>query len=518
VVDEPGGADSTAGLVASAAGGRPGAGPVGPSLPPGDVERLREAFHRAGYTADGVHALLGPSAQAALTRGETVPARRRTSGGSPAETLVRLFLLRLPVEERAAAAALPLEPLVAGGLLGRDGGTVRALVDVRPYGADDGPWWVASDPGTGLDRIDVPLREDHVLGVGGASTTLAQLTVRPPVGRALDIGTGCGVQALHLSRHARTVVATDVLPRALAMARLTAALSGVELDLRCGSLLDPVEGERFDLVVSNPPFVVGAGSSGYTYRDSGLPGDEVCRRLVEQVPSYLAPGGWCQLLANWVHRRGEDWQERVGGWVRAAGCDAWAVQRDVQDPAEYVATWLRDAGQQGGSGYLDAYDRWLAALEADGVEGIGFGWISLRAGGAQSPVVRVEEWPHAVEQPLGPHVEAWWDRVEWLRSRSDEDLLAAPLAVAEDVTQEQHGAPGAEDPEQIVLRQHRGMRRAEPAGTVLAGVVGACDGSLPLGAIADAVASILEEDPSAVRRDTLASVRRLVEDGLLLPR
>ena len=75
--------------------------------------------------------------------------------------------------------------------------------------------------------------------------------------RALDVGTGCGVQALHATRHADAVVATDVSARALAFARLTLALNGARaVDLRQGDLLEPARGEQFDLVVSNPPFVI----------------------------------------------------------------------------------------------------------------------------------------------------------------------------------------------------------------------------------------------------------------------
>ena len=66
-----------------------------------------------------------------------------------------------------------------------------------------------------------------MLGVSSASTTLAQLTVRRPVGRALDLGTGCGVQSLHLARHARSVTATDLNPRALELAALTAAVDAL---------------------------------------------------------------------------------------------------------------------------------------------------------------------------------------------------------------------------------------------------------------------------------------------------
>ena len=84
-----------------------------------------------------------------------------------------------------------------------------------------------------------------MLGISPASTSLAQLTVRDPVGRSLDLGTGCGVQALHLADHSGTVVATDVNARALRITRLNAALNGVDnVVVRDGSLFEPVQGER----------------------------------------------------------------------------------------------------------------------------------------------------------------------------------------------------------------------------------------------------------------------------------
>ena len=477
---------------------------------------MRDAFLRHDYTVTGVPAALGTTAHAALARGETVPARRRTAGGGPLATLVRLFLLQLDVPERHAAHALPLEDAVALGLVARDGDRVRAALDVRPYAGDDSdaPWWVVADLGTGLDGRTAPLGEDHVLGVGGASTTLAQLVPRGPVGTALDVGTGCGVQALHLATHARAVTGTDVLPRALELARLTAAFSDVPLDLRAGSLYAPVAGERFDLVVSNPPFVV-SPAGRYAYRDSGLPGDEVCRRLVAGAPDVLAPGGTLVMLANWVSRAGEPWQERVAGWLPPV-VQAWVVQRDVQDPAAYVATWLRDSGETGSAHYVEAYDAWLSALEADGVEGIGFGWVVLRRTDGNG-AVRLEEWPHAVEQPLGPYVDEELASAAWSAATDDAVLVASRLVLAPDVVQEQHGEPGAEDPEVVVLRRGRGMRRAERCSTELAATAGACDGSLPLGGVLDAVAMVLGQDPADVRRNTVPQVRRLVEQGFLRP-
>ena len=498
-------------------------------LPPATVGRLREALTTAGYAYDAVAALLGPTAHSALSRNETTPGLRATGDGSPLATLVRLWLLQSPVARGAADRALPgmVEPLAAAGLLAVSAGEVRALVDVRPYGSDEGSegsegsagWWVMSDLTPGLDGSPVAVRPDHVLGISSASTTLAQLTVREPVERALDLGTGCGVQALHLTRHAGQVVATDVNERALAMTRLNADLNGVTLDVRSGSLFDPVAGEDFDLVVTNPPFVVSppmTSGDRLVYRDSGLPGDEVVRHVLTTVPRHLRPGGRAHVLANWVHRSGESWQERVGGWLAGTGCDAWVVQREAADPAEYVELWLKDAGVHGRPDYVARYDAWLAWFEQQGVEAVGFGWAHLRRVD-RDPVLHLEEWPWDIEQPLGPEVADRSRRVDWLAGRSDESLLATRPAARSDVRQEAVGEPGAADPATLVLRQQRGMRRARQVDTAEAGLVGACDGELSVGQILDALASLLGEEPDTLRAERLAAVRELVTDGFLLP-
>ena len=252
-------------------------------------------------------------------------------------------------------------------------GSVTALVDVRPYASDDGAVdrtaWVASDLTPGLDTRVTPMRPDFVLGVSSASATLAQLTVRRPVGRALDLGTGCGVQSLHLARHAREVVATDLNPRALALARLTADLNGVAVDLRHGDLYAPVAGERFDLVVTNPPYVLSPPTGErLTYREGTRTSDGLVEAVVRQGAEHLTDGGVLQVLANWAHVRGEDWRDRVGGWV-PDGLDLHVVEREVLDPAAYVELWLADAGLTGAPDYRERYAAWCTYFDDLGHRG-----------------------------------------------------------------------------------------------------------------------------------------------------
>lgn len=488
--------------------------------PSGDLPaRLRIALTEAGFTYDGVAELLGVEAHDALGRNETAPGLRRTRGGSPVETLTRLFLLQTPVSLRSAEAALPglLDRMATQGLVEQTVGEVAARLDIRPYaiGDVDGDTdlWVVSDLTPGLDGGPIRVGTDHVLGISPASSSLAQLTTRERVGRSLDLGTGCGVQALHLARHSDEVVATDVNRRALWMAGFNAALNEIStpLDVREGSFFEPVGGELFDLISTNPPFVISpATGERLVYRDSGLPGDRVVEDIMRAAPDHLAYGGWCQVLANWVIAREVSWEERLAPWI-ASDCDALVVQREILDPAAYVELWLKDAGQHGAPGYVERYDTWLSWFEEQSVEAIGFGWINLRKTDGGATTRSFVDWPYDVEQPIAPAIREWGVAV------TAEVGLDSRLVGRDDVQQEAFGPVGVEDPSSIVLRQQRGFRRARRVDTVEAALVGACDGELTLGQILDAVAQLLDLDTEQTRAAYLPVVSELVLEGFLAP-
>lgn len=487
----------------------------------------------AGFTAEHVEAVLGPVARAALAREQAVPALRDTAGrGEAAAVLVRLFVLGAPVRRADLERALPRVGAHGCAALGlvEVAGTgpddeVRPLVDLQPCVVDDAlgraEWWLASDPGelaTGRR-----LRADHVLGVGGASLTLAGATMRGPRRRVLDLGTGCGIQALLATRHADTVVATDLAPRALAFAAFNAALAGVTLDLREGSMLEPVRGSgAFDLVVSNPPFVITprGDQERYVYRDGGASGDDVVRDLVLGVGDVLAPGGVAQLLGNWEHRRGQDWRERVGEWVDRAGLDAWVVQREVQDPAEYAETWLRDGGtspDRDPAAWRAGVDAWLDDFASRDVEAIGFGLVVLRRPARGVPTLRrLEEQTGPAHHPLGAHLAAALAAHDWLAVADDAELAGTRLVPAPDVVEDRHHTPGDAEPMVVRLRQNSGFGRAVTVSPTVAALVGALDGQFAVGQVLAAMTALLDLPAELVAAEVMGPLRDLVRDGLLV--
>jgi methylase of polypeptide subunit release factors len=547
----------------------------GPGIDRLRVDRLRADL--AGFTVDAVDELLGPVAHGALGREHALPARIVVQGlpDDPLATLVAVFVLGLEVPRHRLAAALPtvgladLEQLKLIRVAGADpDDAVRASVDLRPYAAVDAlgtaDWLLISARGELAPGR--PLASDHVLGVGGASLTLARCTIRRPVERVLDLGTGCGVQALHAGRHARSVIGTDTSARALRMAELNwllnrSTVAGAEFATRQGSLLDPVADERFDLVVSNPPFVITPRSlpgQAYEYRDGGMVGDELVRRLVTSVGSVLRPGGVAQLLGNWEQRRGESWTERVSGWLAESGLDGWVVQREMQDPAEYAETWIRDAGQHLSKDADELYAAWLADFSSRQVEGVGFGLVTLRkpldaatgdstgdagtpSGGESRPTPRrapnppvrggpigagirsggrlrrLEERRTGPGLPTGNEILAGLIAHDWLAVRDDAALLNSVLLVAADITEERHLIPGADDPSVILLRQGGGAGRVVQASTALAGLVGACSGELTVGQLTGALSGLLEVPEADLSAELLPAVRSLITDGFLHP-
>lgn len=576
--------------------------PKAPRLTAKQASLLRADLAQSGWGVESVEALLGPVAAAALQRELRAPAlrvvRRALAAGAGAAStssdrpspatgaastssaanapqdgdvagykvavLTALFMLGEPVGAAALETALPRTGVAGALAIGLVVPTQSAsgeqryapAVDLRPHEAEDAHgsvrWWVASDLGELV--TGQALAPDHVLGIGRAGLTLAALTPRKPVETALDLGVGCGIQTLYLLRHVRQVVATDISTRALEFTAFNVALAGVDsarVQLRQGNLLEPVAGQRFDLIVSNPPFVITppsvrqAGLPLMEYRDAGGP---ILPALVRGLEDHLNPDGVAVMLGNWEHREGTSWRTSVNQWI-GKSLDAWIIQREVQDPVEYAAMWLRDGGltpERSGVAFENALAAWQEDFDSRQVSGVGMGYLVFHApvaagapsgpGGtalegqtapeepasdAVAPGAVVEPWRVLEEVPtsgqgaLGEHVAQVIAAHEALRGLDDAQVAALKLRTASGLSKEEALTP-TPVPTAPVIRQAEGFGRVIAVGMPEVALLSASDeGLLTVAQIAAAVASLTSEDPAAVLADMVAATRTFAHAGMV---
>lgn len=152
--------------------------------------------------------------------------------------------------------------------------------------------------------------------------------------RVADLGTGSGAVALAIKRHRprAQVVGVENSPAALELARRNAARFGLEIELRRGRWYEPLRSERFDLIVSNPPYVAAGdphldeGDLRFEPREalvSGPDGLDAIREIVAGARDHLHPGG--RLLVE--HGMGQDMA--VQGLLDKAGLKGASSWRDV---------------------------------------------------------------------------------------------------------------------------------------------------------------------------------------------
>ncbi len=152
----------------------------------------------------------------------------------------------------------------------------------------------------------------------------------------LDLATGSGAVALAIAteRPLARVVATDLAAAAVATARHNAARLGLDsrVEVRAGNWYEPVAGQRFDLIVANPPYIasddprVEPGVRRYEPAQAlfaGVDGLAALREAIGGAPRHLVPGGWLAV------EHGDTQGERVRALFEAAGFEAVCTDRDL---------------------------------------------------------------------------------------------------------------------------------------------------------------------------------------------
>lgn len=347
------------------------AGPFRP-LALGDHRAVTDALSATGYTREALLRL-------GLVGRDVVPMNKAIarSGGEARgdlSVMIRLWLTAQAIPAARVREALgdTTDRFLESGLLEADGDNLRATACLLPVQA----LWTLRD----FDPREVGglMHVDHVPSVSLSTALVANFTVRTPAKLGLDLGCGSGYQALRLSEHCEQVIATDINERCLNFAQMTMALNGVtNVELRCGSLFEPVEGLRFGTIASNPPFVISPGSE-LIFRDSGLPGDQVSERLVRRFADILEEGGWATILFNWHHQDDGTWAERPREWIQDKGCDAWLVRLRTDSPEDYARAWIVTG--QGGVGEPDPVKMrdWLAYYQSIGAQAMSLAALVMR--------------------------------------------------------------------------------------------------------------------------------------------
>ena len=501
-------------------GGSVGAAPVAPH--PGfadraDCARARDIFAAAGYTEDGLRRVLAID-ELFWTGPGTLPASlRRTRTSTPLHTLIRLFFLGVAVSldaARRAVAPMDLEVWTAAHLLDVRAGEIVPLVKAVPY---RGLLLLADMP----DRIrSGGGQSDFVLGVSKSSVLMAHTVVPRPSARTLDLGTGCGILSLLASAHSDRVYATDKNPRAVAFAALNVQLNGIG-NVQCltGDLFEPVAGERFDLVVCNPPYVI-APRARYLFCDSGLRGDEFCRQLGRLAAGALAEGGYCQIMANWAHRADQSWDEPLADWFGDLGCDVLVWGAETQDASSYALNWIDQTEGHHRDRLSELYEEWMEYFEREGIEAVTYGLISMRRR-AGANWVRYVKVPKGAPAPDGEHVLRRFQMRDFLESAAgDGALLDGRFQLAQDVRVEQHYA--AKDAAFAAVKTLLHLARdpefytMEADGTVARFVL-SYRGARQLREVLDEMAASMDIPPAELIPGGLVVARRLIENGYLLP-
>ena len=482
------------------------------SVPESLAKRFRHALAAAGFPPSS------PEQRDLLERrargGRNLPRLLRlTAAQTPLHTLIRLFSLGAPASlasAREALAPVPLEEWREAGLVTVDGDRVEALVGLEVF---EGLLLAFDRP----DLLDAGAEPDHVSGVTGSTLSLAAFMERRPFDDILDLGTGSGVLAFLAARAGRRVLATDVNPRAIQFARFHARLNGAaNVEFAVGSAFEPARGRRFDLILANPPCVIGPVAR-YAFSDSGMELDSLCRQIVAEAPDYLKPGGLFQSTAQWPNFGGADWRERLSEWLAGGRADALALHLQTTGAPLYAEQAVGDTAPVDAATQARMYETYAAYLEERNATSISEGLIALRRrGGAGAVWVRLESLTERRAVHFGGAVGEYFAVSDALE-RMGGGLLDAKLRVAPSLTVTvSHAWNGRAWEESYLLRQGAGFEFQAGVDWRIANLVRRLDGSRTVGEAIAELAAAARAPFDAVAPACVEIVQQMTRQGLLL--
>lgn len=239
-----------------------------------------------------------------------------TSSDDPCDQLIGLFVagesVRVTRLERTLDSVC-FDTLLETGLLVLDDDLVHSPFCLYPIQGQ----YVATDrPGLqpGINPVSALYPETYILASAVDRAT--------HLSRVLDLGTGSGVHALLAAGHADHTLGVDISPRAVAFARFNRALNAQPAaEFVLGDLYEPCpDGARYDLIVSNPPYVPSAEhAAGSNWFSGGPSGDEILSRILGGLDDRLAEDGVALLYAMLVHHGDVPYRDKLDTWLGGLG-------------------------------------------------------------------------------------------------------------------------------------------------------------------------------------------------------
>ena len=339
----------------------------------------------------------------------------------PLAAAIDLFLLQgaIPQAELDGLfSQTDQESLLRTGLLLIDeNGVAHARASLYPVGDSlifsDHAWPTLPHPGI------AEVSPNHLMYIGTDSRWLARATVRRPTGTSLDLCTGSGIHAVLSAAHSRQAFAVDINPRAAQCTRFNALACGAaNIEVRVGDLYEPLDGQTFDLITANPPFVPSPRDS-LQYRDGGRSGEDVQRRIIAGLPRHLAPGGIAQIVTEFGERGDEPLADRLRLWLGGAPMDIHILRLKENSAANY-AIGHADGTESYGA-FLDSVHDWAANLKTQGYHRIvsvllAFQWSDSSLG---PPWTRTEV-PQSLHVTAGNEIaKAFATERTWLKLNRD---------------------------------------------------------------------------------------------------
>lgn len=479
---------------------------------PALAAKIAEGLLAHGFSGDSMRAAVPETAAAETSMKMNHAAiAERLGMETPLACLLRAFLLRIPTPEdvlRRTVGEDFFDLCDTAHLWVRvDGGVVGEVVFL-----EDGLFLLSDN--TAVRRKEIEMY--WVMSIGTSTMVVANSIASRSFSRVLDLCCGSGIQAFYLARRAETVVAIDRNPRALNYGRFGAAMNGhANIEFRESDCYSAVEGEQFDLIVCNPPYVMTPDRQAY-YRDGGMGGDRFSERILRGAAAHLRDGGFAHFTCDVGTMGGKQGDARLQEWLSGNGCDVVVLGGMKATAAEYAKSWLK---ADSGAHVQAELDRWVAYFAELGVEAIQNWLVVMRKRSEGGPNWYLQDTlPPTRKGHFGHQIARMFACQDLLRM-SDADLWEMKLRLAPDMRLAQMVRPenGRWMADSAKLTFVDGFIQEYDVEPRTAGLLILYDGKRSSEEVLERLSKEMGEDAEDMREGWMGYLRHLLGSGIVEP-